>query len=73
MILSTVNDMDILTVEVETKQVLSESDALQLEKQLINDIKSVIVFTPKIKVLSPNTIPESGIKAKRVIDKRKGK
>jgi len=73
MILSTVNDMDILTVEVETKQVLSESDALQLEKQLINDIKSVIVFTPKIKVLSPNTIPESGIKAKRVIDKREGK
>jgi len=73
MILSTVNDMDILTVEVETKQVLSESDALQLEKQLINDIKSVIVFTPKIDVLPPNTIPESGIKAKRVIDKREGK
>ena len=70
MILSTVNDMDILTVEVETKQVLSESDALQLEKQLVNDIKSVIVFTPKIKVLPPNAIPESGIKAKRVIDKR---
>jgi len=72
MILSTVNDMDILTVEVETKQVLIKSDALQLEKQLINDIKSVIVFTPKIDVLPPNTIPESGIKAKRVIDKREG-
>lgn len=73
MILSTVNDMDILTVEVETKQVLSESDAIQLQKQLINDIKSVIVFTPKVEILPPNAIPESGIKAKRVIDKRERK
>jgi len=70
MILSTINEMDMLTVEVETKQDLSQLDAMDLEKKLINDIKSVIVFTPKVEVLPPNTIPETGLKAKRVIDER---
>jgi len=70
MILSTMNNTDNLTVEVETKQQLSQIDAMSLEKQLINDIKTVLVFTPKVEVLPPNTIPETGLKAKRVIDNR---
>ncbi len=70
MILSTANNMDILTVEVETKQDLSQLDSMTLEKRLISDIQSVIVFTPKVEVLPPNTIPETGLKAKRVIDER---
>ena len=70
MILHTINSMDMLTIEVETKQNLSELDAMTLEKKLINDIKSVIVFTPKVEVLPPNTIKDTGIKAKRVIDER---
>ena len=40
-------------------------------QKLKNDIQSVLVFTPKIEVLPPNTIPETGLKAKRVIDERK--
>jgi len=71
MVLSTKHDVDMLTVEVETKKKLSIVDVESLAKKLQNDIKSVIVFTPKIEVLSPNTIPDTGLKAKRVIDERK--
>ena len=64
-------DMDRLTVEVESKTLLSQIETEDLEKGLRNDIKSVIVFTPKVTVLPPNSIPEVGLKAKRVIDDRK--
>jgi len=71
MILSTENDVDMLTVEVESKQQLSTNETSNLEQKLQNDIKTVIVFTPRVTVLPPNTIPENGLKAKRVIDNRK--
>ena len=70
MVLTTENDIDILTVEVETKQRLSQIETQELMKQLQNGIQAVLVFTPKIEVLPPNTIPDSGLKAKRVIDNR---
>ena len=38
---------------------------------LKNEIKSVIVFTPRVTVLPPNSIQQEGLKAKRVMDKRK--
>ena len=72
MVLSTKKDVDMLTVEVETKKQLSTEGTESLAQKLQNDIKSVIVFTPKIEVLPPNTIPDTGLKAKRVIDDRKG-
>ena len=72
MVLSTdENDMDQLTVEVETKNPMSQVDSTNLENVLKNEIKSVIVFTPRVTVLPPNGIPQEGIKAKRVIDNRK--
>jgi phenylacetate-CoA ligase len=70
MILTTENDVDMLRVEVESKKRLSQLDARRLEKQLENDIKSVIVFTPHVEVDPPNSIPEKGLKSKRVIDDR---
>lgn len=70
MILSTKDEVDMLTVELETKKQLSQVEAIDLEKQLKNAIKSVLVFTPQVDVLPPNTIPETGLKAKRVIDDR---
>jgi phenylacetate-CoA ligase len=70
MILTTKNQIDILTVELESKRQLSQIEIINLEKQLVNDIKSVIVFTPNVQILTPNSIPDTGIKAKRVIDKR---
>ena len=71
MVLSTVNDIDMLTVEVETKQILSQIESEELTEKLKNDIQSVIVFTPKVEVLPPNSIIETSLKAKRVIDNRK--
>jgi phenylacetate-CoA ligase len=64
-------DMDQLTVEVESKSILSQVDQMNLEKQLQNEIKSTIVFTPHVSVLPPNEIPQEGLKAKRVVDNRK--
>jgi len=71
MILKTEKDVDTLTVEVESKSILSQVESMDLEESLTNDIKSVIVFTPKVTVLPPNGIPQTGLKAKRVIDERK--
>jgi len=65
------NDIDQLSVEVETKKILSKNDKELLEKNLKDQIKSVIVFTPKVNVLPPNSIIQEGLKAKRVVDKRK--
>lgn len=71
MILLTENDVDMLTVEVESKQQPGTNEISNLEQKLQNDIKTVIVFTPRVTVLPPNTSPENGLKAKRVIDNRK--
>jgi phenylacetate-CoA ligase len=72
MVLSTdENGMDQLTVEVETKNQLSQNDTTILEKKLCNEIKNVLVFTPKVTVLPPSGIPQEGLKAKRVVDNRK--
>jgi phenylacetate-CoA ligase len=71
MVLDTKNDVDMLTVEVESKNQLSQVESADLEESLKNDIKSVIIFTPRVTVLPPNGIPQEGLKAKRVIDNRK--
>jgi len=72
MIISTdKNDMDQLKVEVESKNLLSQIDQKNLEKKLINEIKQVLVFTPNVTVLPPNSIEQEGLKAKRVVDERK--
>jgi len=71
MILTTEEDADQLTVEVESKNILSQVDQMALEESLKNEIKSVIVFTPRVTVLPPNSIPQKGLKAKRVVDNRK--
>ena len=70
MVLSTKNEMDMLTVELETSRQLSQIEMMDLEEQLKGDIQSVLVFTPQVKILPPNTIPDTGLKAKRVIDNR---
>jgi phenylacetate-CoA ligase len=71
MVLTTENDIDMLTVEVETRQRLSQVDTEQLAGKLKGEIQTVIVFTPRVDVLPPNTILETGLKAKRVIDNRR--
>ncbi len=69
--LYTENDIDHVKVEVESKQQLSQIESDELERSLQLEIKNVIVFTPQVEVLPPNTIIQEGLKAKRVIDNRK--
>jgi len=71
MIITAEDDVDMLTVEVESKALLSQVESMDLEELLKNEIKSLIVFTPHVSVLHPNSISQTGLKAKRVIDKRK--
>ena len=65
------NGVDMLKVKVETRKPLGKIEYEKLSKDLQNQIKSVIVFTPKVEVLPPGSIEQKGLKAKRVIDKRK--
>jgi phenylacetate-CoA ligase len=69
--LFTKNDVDHVKVEVESKQQLSKVEMNELQENLKNAIKNVIVFTPHVEVLPPNSIIQQGLKAKRVIDNRK--
>lgn len=71
MVLSTEDDIDQLTVVVETRERLSQVDSSALGSVLQKAIQAVIVFTPRVEVLAPNSIPETGLKAKRVIDNRR--
>jgi len=70
-VLSTENDVDVLTVEVESRAPLSQVESMELEGFLKSEIKSEIVFTPRVTVLPPNSIIQEGLKAKRVVDNRK--
>jgi len=71
MIINTEKQVDQLTVEVESKSSLSQMESMDLEENLRKDIKSVLVFNPKILILQPKSIIQEGLKAKRVIDNRK--
>jgi phenylacetate-CoA ligase len=70
MVLTTEQDVDQLTVQVETKSMLTPAQTDELTQQLQKEIRSVIVFTPRIEVLPPHSIQNPGLKAKRVIDER---
>lgn len=65
------NNIDQLLVEVESKKTLDSKEERILAEKLRGEIASVIIFKPYIKVLPPGGIPESGVKAKRVIDNRR--
>jgi phenylacetate-CoA ligase len=71
MILTTEDDVDQLKIEVESKERLSQVESIELEKLLKIEIKSVIIFTPTVTVLPPNSIVQEDLKAKRVVDERK--
>lgn len=46
------------------------SDILRMEKELENEFKSSLGIKPKVKLVSPNSIPRSEGKAVRVVDRR---
>ncbi len=73
-ILETENDVDTMTVQVETREDFLRGDKGQALGNRIGDsLQSELLVRPQVKLVPPGTIPLSETaKAKRVIDRRSG-
>ena len=70
--LTTEEDNDHMTVEVELAQASDDYNQLQaLEREIRRRLKDEILLTPNVKLVPHGTLPVSDGKAVRVIDKRK--
>ena len=72
-ILETINDVDVMTVNVEIREEVFTGDIKGLHKlneTITAGLKSELLFTPKVKLVEPGLLPQSEGKAVRVIDKR---
>ncbi|MDA8123985.1 MAG: phenylacetate--CoA ligase [Deltaproteobacteria bacterium] len=64
---------DQMTVKVEVKKDFFGGDLKQLEalrRQIVEELKSDILITPRVDLLEPDSLPKSEGKAQRVIDNR---
>ena len=71
--LDTVDDIDVMTVNVEMRDDVFLGDVKSLtalQQKIANALKSEVLFTPKVKLVEPDSIPEAQGKAVRVIDRR---
>ena len=65
---------DHMTVKVEVERQFFDGDLKHLEqlrKRIVEELKSDILITPKVDLVTPESLPQSEGKAKRVIDNRK--
>jgi phenylacetate-CoA ligase len=65
---------DDMIIKVEVQQEYFTGDLKQLENlknRIVNELKSDILITPKVRLVEPGSLPTSEGKAVRVIDKRK--
>lgn len=71
--LTTDEDNDNMTVEVELKELFTDDyqRLLSLEKEIKRCLKDEILLTPHVKLVPKGTLPVSEGKAVRVVDKRK--
>jgi phenylacetate-CoA ligase len=73
-LLDRVNNLDTIEIQVEMSEKLFNDEVRQLEslvKEIKRRIESAVGISAKVTLVSPNTIPRSEGKAKRVIDNRK--
>ena len=70
--LDTVDDNDIMTVEVELDQMMSDvyPELHEMTKAIQRALKDEILLTPKVKLVKKGTIPVNEGKAVRVVDLR---
>ena len=71
--LETINNVDVMTVNVEVREEIFTGDIKGLNKlsdTITAGLKSELLFTPKVKLVEPGSLPQSEGKAVRVIDKR---
>ncbi len=72
--LDTEKDIDVMRVKVEVHNDFFMGDVKglkALQQKIINALKGEVLFTPKISLVEPNSIPKGPGKAVRVIDNRK--
>jgi len=73
-IVDRIDSLDMMEIQVEiSEQVFSDEVRVieNLRKRLEHDMQSMLGISAKISLVSPNSLPRSEGKAKRVIDKRK--
>ncbi len=71
--LDTADDIDMMTVSVEVRDDFFLGDVkglTALQQKIANALKSELLFTPKVKLVEPDSIPEAQGKAVRVMDHR---
>ena len=70
--LDTVDDNDIMTVEVELDQMMSDvyPELHEMTKAIQRALKDEILLTPKVRLVKKGTIPVTEGKAVRVVDLR---
>ncbi|MEN6303601.1 MAG: phenylacetate--CoA ligase [Armatimonadia bacterium] len=71
--LQTINEMDEMIVQVELRPGLFFDEMRKIEtlrQQIVAELKSELLFTPKVEIHQPNTLPTSEGKAVRVVDER---
>jgi phenylacetate-CoA ligase len=69
-----VNNLDTFEVQVEVKEEFYSDEVskmIDLRKQIVHRLQSVLGISPDVKLVEPRSIERSQGKAKRVIDKRK--
>lgn len=72
--LDTTEEIDMMTVKVEVHNDIFLGDVKglkTLQQKIITALKSELLFTPKVTLVEPDSIPEAPGKAVRVVDRRK--
>ena len=71
--LDTLDDIDVMTVKVEVQNAFFLGDVKSLtalQQKITAALKSEILFTPKVTLVEPESLPEAQGKAVRVLDRR---
>jgi phenylacetate-CoA ligase len=69
-IVSVERELDVLTVQVEPRERVRESQYAELARRVENEIVSRCELRPVVEVVGPGTLPRTEFKAKRVTDRR---
>ena len=73
LVVDRVNNLDTFEVQVEVKEEFYSDEInkmLDLRKQIVHRLQSVLTISPEVRLVEPRTIERSQGKAKRVIDRR---
>jgi len=73
LVVDRVNNLDTFEVQVEVKEEFYSDEMnkmLELRKQIVHRLQSVLSISPEVRLVEPRTLERSQGKAKRVIDKR---